>query len=82
MGCPCGAGSCCPVRFPMSIPASVGVELQPPGVDARWVCIWMLDAEALHCHLAILGRGACLSRVSLRACLLAIHAGPATSTFV
>lgn len=30
----------------MASPVSVGVELQPPAVDRRWVRIWMLDAAA------------------------------------
>ena len=27
-------------------PLSIGIELQPPGVDQRWVRIWVLDAAA------------------------------------
>ena len=30
----------------MASPLSVGIELQPPGVDQRWVRIWVLDAAA------------------------------------
>ena len=30
----------------MASPLSVGIELQPPGVDRRWVRIWVLDAAA------------------------------------
>jgi len=32
--------------FPMASPLSIGIELQPPGVDRRWVRIWVLDAAA------------------------------------
>jgi hypothetical protein len=32
--------------FPMASSLSVGIELQPPGVDQRWVRIWVLDAAA------------------------------------
>ena len=30
----------------MASPLSVGIELQPPGVDQRWVRIWVLDRSA------------------------------------
>jgi hypothetical protein len=32
--------------FPMASSLSVGIELRPPGVDQRWVRIWVLDAAA------------------------------------
>jgi hypothetical protein len=46
-GCPAGAQGRCPSRFPMAFsPLSIGIELQPAGVDQRWVRIWVLDAAA------------------------------------
>jgi hypothetical protein len=27
----------------MASPLSIGIEIQPPGVDQRWVRIWVLD---------------------------------------
>jgi len=30
----------------MASPLSVGIELQPPGVDQRWVRIWVLNPSA------------------------------------
>jgi hypothetical protein len=42
--------------FPVASPFSVGVELKPPGVDQRWVRIWLLDRSALftvHCRLVV-----------------------------
>ena len=35
----------------MASPLSIGIELQPPGVDQRWVRIWVLDAAA--CRLVV-----------------------------
>ena len=42
-------GALGPLPFPvspMASPLSVGIELQPPGVDQRWVRIWVLDRSA------------------------------------
>ena len=41
-------GALGPLPFPVSPwpPLSIGIELQPPGVDQRWVRIWVLDAAA------------------------------------
>ena len=30
----------------MASPLSIGIELQPSGVDQRWVRIWVLDRSA------------------------------------
>ncbi len=30
----------------MSSPLSIGIELQPAGVDRRWVRLWLLDRSA------------------------------------
>ena len=38
-----GVGAPALPGFPMASPLSVGIELQPPGVDQRWVRIWVLD---------------------------------------
>ena len=49
--------------FPMASPLSVGIELQPPGVDQRWVRIWVLDrsaAPSARCRLVV--RDAALRR--------------------
>ena len=40
----------------MASTLSVGVELQPPGVDQRWVRIWVLDrsaAPSARCRLVV-----------------------------
>jgi hypothetical protein len=38
----------------MASPLSIGIELQPAGVDRRWVRLWLLDraaAAAAPCRL-------------------------------
>ncbi|MFM7266218.1 MAG: hypothetical protein ACKOZW_11635 [Cyanobium sp.] len=30
----------------MASSLSIGIELQPPGVDQRWVRLWLLDRSA------------------------------------
>jgi hypothetical protein len=32
-------------------PLSIGIELQPPGVDQRWVRLWLLDRSGPHSAL-------------------------------
>jgi hypothetical protein len=35
---------------------SIGIELQPPGVDQRWVRLWLLDrsaAPSARCRLVL-----------------------------
>jgi len=47
----------------MASPLSVGIELQPPGVDQRWVRLWLLDRSAIaaaRCRLVL--RSAALRR--------------------
>jgi hypothetical protein len=37
-------------------PLSIGIELQPAGVDRRWVRLWLLDGSAqpaAHCRLVV-----------------------------
>jgi hypothetical protein len=44
-------------------PLSIGIELQPAGVDRRWVRIWVLDrsaAPSARCRLVV--RSAALQR--------------------
>ncbi|MFM9102651.1 MAG: hypothetical protein ACKOPS_15535 [Cyanobium sp.] len=47
----------------MASSLSIGIELQPPGVDQRWVRLWQLDrsvAAAARCRLVV--RSAALQR--------------------
>jgi hypothetical protein len=40
----------------MASPLSIGIELQPAGVDRRWVRPWLLDrsgAPSAHCRLVV-----------------------------
>ena len=49
--------------FPMASPLSIGIELQPAGVDRRWVRIWVLDRSgtpSARCRLVV--RSAALRR--------------------
>ena len=42
--------------FPMASPLSIGIELQPAGVDHRWVRLWLLDrsgAPSARCRLVV-----------------------------
>ncbi len=60
---PVGALGLCPSRFPMASPLSIGIELQPAGVDRRWVRLWLLDrsgAPSARCRLVV--RSAALRR--------------------
>jgi hypothetical protein len=44
-------------------PLSIGIELRPPGVDRRWVRLWLLDRSAppsARCRLVV--RSAALRR--------------------
>ena len=38
-----GRRATAPTRFLMASPLSIGIELQPAGVDHRWVRLWLLD---------------------------------------
>jgi hypothetical protein len=47
----------------MASPLSIGIELQPVGVDRRWVRLWLLDrsaAPSARCRLVL--RSAALRR--------------------
>jgi hypothetical protein len=47
----------------MASPLSIGIELQPAGVDRRWVRLWLLDrsgASSARCRLVV--RSAALQR--------------------
>jgi hypothetical protein len=47
----------------MASPLPIGIELQPAGVDRRWVRLWLLDrsaAPSARCRLAV--RSAALRR--------------------
>ena len=47
----------------MTSPLSIGIELQPVGVDRRWVRLWLLDrsaAPSARCRLVL--RSAALRR--------------------
>jgi hypothetical protein len=47
----------------MASPLSIGIELQPAGVDRRWVRLWLLDrsgACSARCRLVL--RSAALRR--------------------
>ena len=47
----------------MASPLSIGIELQPAGVDRRWVRLWLLDRSAspsARCRLVL--RSAALRR--------------------
>jgi hypothetical protein len=47
----------------MASPLSIGIELQPAGVDQRWVRLWLLDrsaAPSARCRLVV--RSAALRR--------------------
>jgi hypothetical protein len=47
----------------MASPLSIGIELQPAGVDRRWVRLWLLDrsgAPSARCRLVV--RSAALRR--------------------
>jgi len=49
--------------FPMASPLSIGIEIQPAGVDRRWVRLWLLDrsaAPSARCRLVV--RSAALRR--------------------
>ena len=46
MDAPVGALNRCLSLFPMASLLSIGREIQSPGVDQRWVRIWLLDAAA------------------------------------
>ena len=53
---PVGARGRCPSRFPMASPLSIGIDLQPAGVDHRWVRLWLLDrsgAPSARCRLVV-----------------------------
>jgi hypothetical protein len=58
-----GAGPLPLPGFPMASPLSIGIELQPAGVDRRWVRLWLLDrsgAPSARCRLVL--RSAALRR--------------------
>jgi hypothetical protein len=47
----------------MASPLSIGIEIQPAGVDRRWVRLWLLDrsgAPSARCRLVV--RSAALRR--------------------
>jgi hypothetical protein len=47
----------------MASPLSIGIELQPAGVDRRWVRLWILDrsgSPSARCRLVV--RSAALRR--------------------
>ena len=49
--------------FPMASSLSIGIELQPAGVDRRWVRLWILDrsgSPSARCWLVV--RSAALRR--------------------
>jgi hypothetical protein len=51
---PVGAQGRCLSGFPHGFPYSIGIELQPAGVDRRWVRLWLLDrsgAPSSRCRL-------------------------------
>ena len=51
-----GAGPLLLTGFPMASPLSIGIELQPAGVDHRWVRLWLLDrsgAPSARCRLVV-----------------------------
>ena len=51
-----GRRAAVPSRFPMASPHSIGIELQPAGVDHRWVRLWLLDrsgAPSARCRLVV-----------------------------
>ena len=53
---PVGAQGRCPSRFPMASTLSIGIELQPAGVDHRWMRLWLLDrsgAPSERCRLVL-----------------------------
>ncbi len=58
-----GREAAAPHGFPMASPLSIGIELQPAGVDRRWVRLWLLDrsgARSARCRLVL--RSAALRR--------------------
>ena len=60
-----GAQGHCPYPFPMASPLSIGIELQPAGVDRRWVRLWLLDrsgAPSARCRLVVRSGGVRLAR--------------------
>jgi hypothetical protein len=63
-GCPrWGRGTVALSGYPMASPLSIGIELQPAGVDRRWVRLWLLDrsgAPSARCRLVL--RSAALRR--------------------
>ena len=58
-----GRRATAPTRFLMASPLSIGIEIQPAGVDRRWVRLWLLDrsgAPSARCRLVV--RSAALRR--------------------
>ncbi|MFN9610638.1 MAG: hypothetical protein ACK546_00560, partial [bacterium] len=45
-------------------PLSIGIELQPPGVDQRWVRIWFATVECRACLSPTQGNGAAAAKCS------------------
>ena len=53
---PVGARGRSPYPCPMASPLSIGIELQPAGVDRRWVRLWLLNcsgAPSTRCRLVV-----------------------------
>ncbi len=61
--------------FLMASPLSVGIELRPPGVDPRWVRIWVLDRSAATARCQLVARSAAVQ--SARELQVASGAGDA-----
>jgi hypothetical protein len=59
---PVGRGAVALPGSSMASPLSVGIELQPPGVDRRWVRLWLATVESRACLAPTQDNGAAAAK--------------------